>query len=774
MGIRELKKVDAYYRALNYLSVGQLYLKSNPLLKTELKESDVKTNVIGHWGTVPGQNMIYAHLNRVIKKYDLNMLYISGPGHGGNAPISGSYLDGAISEKYKEVTLDSEGMAKLFKRFSFPGGVSSHASPELPGSIHEGGELGYSLAHAYGAVLDNPDLIAATVIGDGEAETGPLSASWHFNKFLNINTDGVVLPILHLNGFKINNPSIFSRMSKDEVFYYFESLGYRPFYVSGKDSKELHEKLSAALDKSVKLIKSYKNENKTFKKICYPVIIFKSPKGMSGPKALVGTSDAHQVPFQVRCDDDVKRLERWLKSYKPEKLFDETGALNEKIVNILPDKDKTMGLNKHTNGGEVLKDLILPKLENLEFEFNKKGEVSASDMMELGLYLKEVFKLNRKNKNFRIFGPDEAMSNRLNYVFKTENKTWNMNKLESEHLLEKDGRVLDGILSEHLCEGALEGYLLTGRHGIMHSYEAFIRVVDSMASQHAKWLKMSSEIPWRKDISSLNYILTSHAWQQDHNGYTHQEPGFISHILNKKLEFVNAYFPIDANTLMVCVDDALKSKNKVNVITASKHQRPQWMNMSESTEHLKNGISVIPWASCDDKTCDVVLACCGDTPTGEMLCAAQILKNEMPNLKVKFINIINLMKLYSDCEVGDGLSNDEFDELFTKTKPVIFSFHGYPSLIKSILYGRNNKNIHVFGYSEEGTITTPFDMRVLNKIDRFNIVLSVLNSVKKENKDLKKYCEDMLLKHKKYIEIHGKDLDEVTDFKFDFQKKDEK
>lgn len=775
MGInaRELKLVDGYYRALNYLSVGQLYLKDNPLLKEELKFSDVKTNVIGHWGTVPGQNMIYAHLNRIINNNELNMIYISGPGHGGNAPISGAYLDGSISDAYKDITLDEKGMKNLFKRFSFPGGVSSHASAELPGSIHEGGELGYSLAHAFGAVLDNPNLIAATVIGDGEAETGALAASWHFNKFLNIETDGVVLPILHLNGFKINNPSLFSCMNNDEIINYFTSLGYYPYLVSGEKSKKLHKDLAWALDEAVKDIKFYKTSTKMTKTVKYPVIILASPKGMSGPKNLVGTSDAHQVPFQVRTDEDLLRLSRWLKSYKPNDLFDETGALNLKYRELTPTKRKAMSFNPHANGGKLLKELKLPNVDDFELVVKDKGDVLASDMFELGGYLRSVFENNNDNKNFRVFGPDEAKSNRLSKIFDSEFKTWNVSKFENEGLFNKNGRVLDGILSEHFCAGALEGYTLSGRHGIFHSYEAFARVVDSMASQHAKWLKMCSEISWREDVSSLNYILSSHAWQQDHNGYTHQEPGFISHVMNKKSDFVKVYLPVDANTLIVCTDDALKSKNKINTIIASKHQKNQWFTMKEAKKLLKSGISVIDFASNGKEKPDVVLACAGDTPTGEMFIAAKILKDRMPNLKIRVVNVLSLEKLLPKTVCKSGLTDEEFNEIFTTNKPVIFSFHGYPSLIKSLVYDRVNKNFTVHGYIEEGTITTPFDMRVLNKIDRFNIILSVLNNVKKENKELFEYCESMLKEHKKYIKVHGKDMDEITNFVYNPEKSED-
>ena len=752
---KELKNIQKYWAALNYLAVGQLYLKDNPLLKRKLNIEDVKDKVIGHWGTVPGQTMIYAHLNRIISKYNLNMIYITGPGHGGNAPRSGAYLDGALNEVDDKFSLNEEGMKNLFKTFSFPNGVSSHASPELPGSINEGGELGYSLAHAFGAALDNKDLIIATVIGDGEAETGPLQASLRVNKFLNPECDGTILPILHLNGFKINNYTLYGKMSNDELYYYFASLGYNPYIVSGNNLNNLNKNFANTLEKVVEDIKNIKL-GKTNK---YPFIVFKSLKGMTGPKEIVGTSDAHQIPFQVNDEESLEKLEKWLKYYKPEEIFDEKGRLSLELRDFLPLKKNTMSLNKHANGGLLLKDLMLPKINDYEFKFDNKGEAYASDMRELGNYLRDVFKLNSKNKNFRMFGPDEAMSNRLNHIFEYENKTWNLKINKNDKMLNENGRVLDSILSEHVCEGALEGYLLTGRHGIMHSYESFIRVVDSMTSQHFKWLKMCSELNWRSDISSLNYILTSHAWQQDHNGYTHQEPGFINHLMSKKTEFINVYFPVDANSLIACTDKVLKSKNKINAIIASKHDRPQWLSMKEASVLVKDGVSVINWASNEEKNPDIVLACCGDTPFLETIIAAKILNESMKDLKVKVVNVMNLVKF-------KNLSDEEFDNIFTKNKPVIFNFHGYSDVIYSTLYNRSNKNIKVYGYSENGTITTPFNMRVLNKIDRYNTILHVLENIKKENKELEKHCIDMLNKHNKYINENGIDLEEISNFKY--------
>ncbi len=763
----ELKKINEYWNALNYLAVGQLYLLDNPLLKKKLSLSDVKPNIIGHWGTVPGQNMIYTHLNRIIRKNDLNMIYISGPGHGGNAPVSCTYLEGSYTDVYPDITGDEVGMKKLFKRFSFPGGISSHAAPETPGSIHEGGELGYSLAHAYGAVLDNPSLIAATVVGDGEAETGPLAASWQVNKFINPEKDGTILPILHLNGFKINNPTVLARISKDELYNYFVGLGYNPYFVSGKRPESLHKKLAHALDCAIEDIKFIKKRQSKLIKVFWPIIIFETPKGMSGPKDIVGTYKAHQVPFQVKTEEDVEKLEKWLKSYKPNELFDEKGRLRSDLKLLNPHGKKRMGSNPVTNGGIFLKDLKLPDFKDYALEFRKRGSIEASDMMELGRYLKEVFKLNKTNKNFRIFGPDEAMSNRFNHVFETENKTWNLKKYKDETLLEKDGRVFDGILSEHVCHGALEGYLLTGRHGLMHSYESFIRVVDSMASQHAKWIKVSKELSWRRDISSLNYILSSHLWQQDHNGYTHQDPGFLNHLVSKKAEIVRIYLPYDANSLICTIDHVLKTKNYINAVVASKHPRPQWLSMKETIKHCKKGISRWEFASNDEsEDVDVVLTCAGDTPTLEILAASSILREFMPDLKVRVINVIDLFKLVSADKHPHGLSDDAYDELFTKKAPIIFAFHGYPYLVHQLAYNRNNDNLHVRGYNEEGTITTPFDMRVQNKIDRFNLVLDVLKYTKKKNKKLEEYCTEILDKHKKHIRKNGKDLPEITDWRW--------
>ncbi len=762
----ELEKLNEYWNALNYLSVGQLYLKDNPLLKRKLVFEDVKTNVIGHWGTVPGQNLIYTHLNRIINKYSLNMIYLSGPGHGGNAPISCAYLEGSFSETYPDIMQNETGMKKLFKKFSFPGGFSSHADAKLPGSIHEGGELGYVLSHAYGAVLDNPSLVAAAVIGDGEAETGPLAASWQVNRFLNPEKDGIVLPILHLNGFKINNPAILARINKNELENYFVGMGYKPYLVSGKNSLNLHNDLAKAMDLIYQDIKYIKDNAKNIKKIVWPMLILETPKGITGPKEVVGSYLAHQVPFQVRTDEDLNRLEKWLKSYKPNEVFDDKGRLRSDLKLYSPYGKRRMSSNPVTNGGKILKDLNLPNVRNYALDFRKHGSVVESDMMHLGNFIRDIFKLNKVNKNFRIFGPDEAMSNRFNHAFEYENKVWNLKVDKKEEYLEKDGRILDGILSEHVCEGALEGYLLTGRHGLIHTYESFSRVIDSMVSQHAKWLKVTNEIKWREKISSLNIILSSHVWQQDHNGYSHQEPGFLNHLATKKGEVVNVFLPIDANTLLCTMNHTFSLKQKINAIVASKHPKMQWLPIGEAVKHFKKGIGVFDWASTDEKDIDVVLVSAGDTPNMEILAASSILKEFMPDLKVRVVNVIELFKLASNDRHPRGIDDETYDSLFTKDKPILFAFHGYPNLIYDLTRTRKNQNMVVRGYIEEGTITTPFDMRVKNKIDRYNLVLDVLSMTKKRNKKLTEYCENLLDKHNKYIVENGKDIQEVIDFKW--------
>ena len=771
---KELKKIDAYWRAANYLSVGQLYLLDNPLLKRKLSFKDIKPKVVGHWGTTPGQNFIYVHLNRVIKKYDLNMIYISGPGHGGQAVVANTYLEGTYSEVYPSITRDEAGLRKLFKQFSFPGGVSSHVAPETPGSINEGGELGYSLAHAYGAVLDNPDLIAACVIGDGELETGPLQASLQINKIINPKTDGTVLPILHLNGYKISNPTIFSRITDMELDDYFRGSGYLPYYVEGEDPKYMHKKMAEVLDEVIEKIQDIKYK-KSNKRPRWPIIILRTPKGWTGPKedALSqseGTFRSHQVPINVVNDQEsIELLESWLKSYHPEELFDEKGTLKKELQELAPEKNKRMGSNPHTNGGKLLQELNLPDFRKYGIKANH-GEIEAQDMIELGSYIRDIIKLNKDKHNFRIFAPDETLSNRLNHVFDITNRKWNAKKLETDEYLSTDGVVVDSILSEHVCQGLLEGYLLTGRHGFFTSYEAFIRIVDSMASQHAKWLKVSKQLSWRYKISSLNYVLTSHVWQQDHNGYTHQDPGFLNHLVTKKADIVRIYLPPDANCLLSCFDHCIKSKDYINVIVASKHPRPQWLNMDEAVIHCTQGIGIWEWASNDQKQePDIVMACCGDTPTLEILAATSILREYFPEIKIRVVNVVDLMKLQSNTEHPHGLADEDYDAIFTKNKPIIFAFHGYPNLIHQLTYKRHNQDLHVHGYKEEGTITTPFDMRVQNEIDRYHLVLSALKrlpNLGNKGAILNQLCRDKLVSHKQYIEEFGKDMPEIVNWKW--------
>ena len=761
----ELELIDKYFNACNYLSVGQLYLVDNPLLKRKLTRNDIKKRIVGHWGTAPGQNFIYTHLNRIIKKYDLNMMYISGPGHGGEAIVSNVYLEGTYTKYYPEITEDEEGLKKLFKQFSFPKGISSHVAPETPGSINEGGELGYSLSHAFGAALDNPDLIVACVIGDGEAETGPLATSWHINKFLNHKTDGVVLPILHLNGYKIANPTIFGRMTDEELINYFKGCSYEVFIVSGNTKEEMHINMAVALEKVVEQIKKLKNDEN----VKYPMIIFKSSKGWTGPKEVEGSFKSHQVPIEINTEEDVLKLEEWMRSYHPEELFDENGKLIQELKELLPKEEYRMGDNKNANGGLLLQELKAPNLEEYKVEVLKRGQVEKQDMLELSNYIRDLLYLNDSNRNFRIFGPDEALSNRLNHVFEQTRRQWNSKIISTDEYLEKDGRVFDSYLSEHVCEGALEGYILTGRHGFFHTYEAFSRIIDSMASQHAKWLKVSKELSWRKDISSLNYILTSHIWQQDHNGYTHQDPGFLNHLATKKSEITRIYLPPDTNCLLSCFDHIIKTKNYINVVVASKHPRPQWLNMDEAIEHCKKGIGI--WNFASDDNPDIILACAGDTPTLEVLAAKIIMKEILPQIKVRVVNIVDLMKLEAKEKHPHGLSDEEYDELFTVDKPIIFNFHGYPSLVHQLIYNRHNKNVHVHGYIEEGTITTPFDMRVQNKIDRYNIIKDCIKYLKLDLNTMYQvnvYCDEMLEKHNEYIKENGIDMDEVLNFKWNF------
>ena len=773
-----LEKMDAYWRAANYLSAGQLYLLDNPLLREPLTTDHIKKKIVGHWGTVPGQNFIYVHLNRVIKKYDLDMIYISGPGHGGNFMVANTYLEGSYSEVYPNISRDAEGMKKLFKQFSFPGGISSHVAPETPGSINEGGELGYSLAHAFGSVFDNPGMITTCVVGDGEAETGPLATAWHSNKFLNPATDGAVLPILHLNGYKISNPTIFSRISHDEIRKFFEGCGWKPYFVEGDDPKTMHKLMAETLDtviEEIKAIQKAAREDGVKERPMWPMIVFRSPKGWTGPKVVDGKQiensfRAHQVPITMEQPDHLELLEKWLKSYKPEELFDENGRLIPELEELAPVGDHRMGANPHANGGKLLRDLRLPDFKNYAIDVPVPGSVEAQDMIELGGFVRDIFKLNKEQRNFRIFGPDETMSNRLGKVFEETNRDWNAEAYDSDEFLANDGRVMDSMLSEHMCEGWLEGYLLTGRHGFFASYEAFIRIVDSMFSQHAKWLKVTSELPWRQKIASLNYILSSNVWQQDHNGFTHQDPGFLDHVANKKADVVRMYLPPDTNCLLSCFDHCIRSKNYVNVMVTSKHPRPQWLTMEQAVKHCTQGIGIWEWASNDQgEEPDVVLACCGDTPTLERLAAVTIMREHLPQVKIRFINVVDLFKLQPQSAHPHGLSDADFNALFTKDKPIIFAFHGYPTLIHELLYHRENRNLFVCGYNEEGTITTPFDMRVQNEIDRFHLVLDMIKALPElGNKGSYLYQKmmDTLVAHKQYISEYGQDLPEVRDWKW--------
>ena len=725
---------------------------------------------------MPGQNFIYTHLNRVIKKYNLNMIYISGPGHGGQVTVSNTYLEGSYTEIYPAITQDEDGLKKLFKQFSFPGGISSHAAPENPGSINEGGELGYSLSHAYGAVLDNPSLIATCVIGDGELETGPLQASLQINKIMNPKTDGVVLPILHLNGYKIANPTIFSRISDMELDDYFRGSGYLPYYVEGDNPMTMHKRMAEVLDEVIEKIKDIKYR-KTTKRPIWPMIILRTPKGWTGPKEvdgkkIEGSFRAHQVPVIVDEDhkENLEILESWLRSYKPEELFDKNGTLIKELQELAPVGDQRMGANPNANGGKLLKELNLPDFREYGVDVTEHGKIQAQDMIELGKYIKDVIKLNKEKHNFRIFAPDETLSNRLNYVFEETNRKWNALKKDSDEFLDCSGIVIDSILSEHVCQGMLEGYLLTGRHGFFTSYEAFIRIVDSMASQHAKWLKVCKQLPWRQKISSLNYILTSHVWQQDHNGYTHQDPGFLNHLVTKKADIVRIYLPPDTNCLLSCFEHCMKSKDYINVIVASKHPRPQWLNMNEAVIHCTQGIGIWKWASNDEnQEPDIVMACCGDTPTLETLAATSILREYFPELKIRVVNVVDLMRLQSNTEHPHGLTDEDYDALFTKNKPIIFAFHGYPNLIHQLTHKRNNKDMHVHGYKEEGTITTRFDMCVQNGIDRYHLVLAALKHLPQLGNRgalLNQLCKDKLVIHKQYIYEHGKDMPEIQNWQW--------
>ena len=771
-------KLDAYWRAANYISVGQLYLKDNPLLRRPLESSDVKAKPIGHWGTIAGQNFIYAHLNRVINKYDLNMLYIEGPGHGGQVMVSNSYLDGSYTEIYPEITEDEEGMKKLFKRFSFPGGVASHAAPETPGSIHEGGELGYSLSHATGAILDNPDLIAAVVVGDGEAETGPLATSWQSNKFINPIHDGAVLPILDLNGFKISNPTILSRESNETLTKYFEGLGWHPIIVEGEDPEKLHPELARAMDEAIeeiKAIQKHARETGDDSLPTWPMIIFRAPKGWTGPKEwdgkpIEGSFRAHQIPIPVDQNDmeHADKLVAWLKSYRPEELFDESGKLKPEFAEIAPKGDKRMAANPHTNPGKLIRNLILPDFREFALENAEHGKTVAQDMTVLGKYLERVIELNARNRNFRIFGPDETMSNRLAPIFDETKRQWMQDiKEPNDEFLAHSGRIIDSQLSEHQDEGFLEGYVLTGRHGFFASYEAFLRVVDSMLTQHFKWLRKAKEQPWRSEIPSLNVVSTSTVFQQDHNGYTHQDPGILGHLADKKPEFIREYLPADANTLLAVFDKVLNDREKINLIVSSKHPRPQFYTAAEAKELVDKGLKIIDWASTDHNAePDVVIAACGTEPNLESLAAVSILHEKLPDLKIRFINIVDLLKLRSPKHDPRGLSDEEFDAFFTKDKPILFAFHGYEGLVRDLFFDRHNHNVMIHGYRENGDITTPFDMRVLNQMDRFDLVKDVVLNLPDADKygQIAAEMDSIIAKHNQYIRDEGADLPEVENW----------
>jgi len=773
-------RIDRYWRAANYLSVGQLYLRANPLLRRPLSPADIKPMLLGHWGTTPGQNFIYAHLNRVIVENDLSMIYVCGPGHGGPAVVANTYLEGTYSEFYPDISQDEAGLKRLFAQFSAPGGIPSHASPECPGSIHEGGELGYSLSHAFGAAFDNPDLVVACVIGDGEAETGPLATAWHSNKFLNPETDGTVLPILHLNGYKIANPALLARIPRDELADLLSGYGWAPLFVEGSTPEQMHAAMAGALDKSLARIRAIRTEaarTSSAARPTWPMIVLVSPKGWTGPKtvdghAVEGSYRSHQMPLSDPAGNPqhLAILEEWLNSYGPHELFDRDGRLVQDLATLAPRGERRMGANPHANGGILLRDLRMPDFRDFGTPVTTRGSRGIGDAHVLGGFLRAVTDMNSSQRNFRVFGPDETLSNGLEAVFETTNRQWQAELRPDDEFLARQGRVME-MLSEHQCEGWLEGYLLTGRHGIFNCYEAFIHIIDSMFNQHAKWLKVSASIPWRRKIASLNYLLASHVWRQDHNGFTHQDPGFIDHVVNKKAEVVRIYLPPDANCLLSVVDHCLRSRHCVNVVIAGKHPAPQWLPMEEAIRHCTRGIGIWPWACNDlEGEPDLVMACAGDVPTLEVLAAVSILREHLPALRVRVVNVVDLMKLQPQSEHPHGLSDVEFDELFTTSKPVIFAFHGYPWLIHRLAYRRtNHANFHVRGYKEEGTVTTPFDMTVLNQLDRFSLVMDSIDRLPQTGSPglyLKQALRDKLIAHKQYIAAHGRDMPEVRDWQW--------